>query len=210
MKSSHKLDYSRLAETLAERKLVERAALDHILQQCTATGTLMTELLVRESLISDWELSRVVCELYGLPFLPVRVYPPADHLLEGLDADYLRQYALVPLDRFGDVLTVAMPAMVPTHVLDGLVDAGEKVVILPAVGTVVDNRRWLDEHLPPSDMPDLETIGASLPAGTVDVESLAEIDLSGVEPSEGLADWAGIFDAGDEAVQDELRKLGDE
>lgn len=212
MKSSHKLDYARLAETLSERKLIDRAALDHILQQCTATGALMSELLVRENLISDWELSRVVCELYGLPFLPVRVYPPADHVLAGLDPDYLRQYALVPLDRFGSVLTVAMPAMVPTQVLDGLVDEGEKVVILPAVGTVVENRRWLDEHLPPPEMPGLDSIGASLPAGTRQVDSLAEVtelDLEGVEQG-GLADWAGIFDAGDEAVQDQLRKLGEE
>ena len=112
MKSSQRLEYTRLADTLAERNLVDRAALDHILQQCSATGALMPDLLVREQLISDWELSRVVCELYGLPFLPVDVYPPAENAIAGLDPDYLRQYGLVPFDRFGKLITVAMPGLV--------------------------------------------------------------------------------------------------
>lgn len=189
MKSSQRLEYARLADALSERKLVERAALDHVLQQCAATSALMSDILVREHLISDWELSRVVCELYGLPFLPVDNYPPRDGALDGLDADYLRQYGLVPFDRFGKLLTVSMPALVPTEVLDGLV-RGDEVRVLPAVGTVGSNRRWLDEHLPAPQMPALDLVAGSLPSGE----------------GGAAADWANIFDAADEAVQDELRR----
>ena len=197
VKSNQKLDYGRLADALSERNLVERQPLDHILQQCSATGALMPDLLVREHLISDWELSRVVCELYGLPFVPVHIYPPAEGVLDGLNPDYLRQYSLVPLDRFGGLLTVAMPALVPSSVLEGLSE-GQGHMILPAVGTVESNREWLAAHLPPPQMPSLEDIGASLPGG----ESKA--DGTTVD----IADWGNIFDAGDEAVQDELRKNG--
>ena len=192
MKSSQKLDYNRLADALSERNLVDRGALDHILQQCTATGSLMPDLLVREGLISDWELSRVVCELYGLPFLPVNVYPPSESAMDGLNPDYLRQYGLVPMDRFGKLITVAMPGMVPNSILDGLA-AGEGLSILPGVGTVEGNRAWLEEHLPPPET-GLDQIRASLPS---DGDSL------------DIADWGNIFDAGDEAVQDNLRRTED-
>lgn len=212
MKSTQKLDYSRLGEALAERKLVDRAAVEHILQQCLATGALMPDLLVRERLISDWDLCRVVSELYGLPFLPVATYPPAEHVLLGLDPDYLRQYGLVPLDRFGKVLTVLMPGLVPTDVLDALAEK-EKVTILPAVGTVEGNRLWLDAHLPPPSMPVLERIQASLPqppraGASKQPGAKRELGTQRRADPESLADWAGIFDAGDEAVQDELRRQG--
>lgn len=209
MKSTQKLDYTRLGDALAERKLVDRAAVEHILQQCLATGALMPDLLVREQLISDWDLCRVVSELYGLPFLPVSSYPPAEHVLSGIDPDYLRQYGLVPLDRFGKVLTILMPGMVPTDVLDGLAEA-LKVTILPAIGTVEGNRRWLEEHLPPPSMLGLEGIQASLPQAQLEGaprRPTRRAPGSSGEP-ETLADWAGIFDAGDEAVQDELRRQG--
>lgn len=205
MKSTQKLDYARLGEALAERKLVERPAVEHILQQCLATGALMPDLLVSEGLISDWDLCRVVSEIYGLPFLPVSSYTPAEGVLNGLDPDYLRQYGLVPLDRFGRVLTVLMPGIVPTEVLDALAEA-ERVLILPAIGTVEGNRRWLDEHLPPPQMPALGAIQASLPSAKGATRSGApQQQPTRVDP-ESLSDWAGIFDAGDEAVQDEIRR----
>ena len=50
--------------------------MNHVLQQCQATGSLMPEVLVHENLVSDWEVSRVSCELYHLPFLTVDLYPP--------------------------------------------------------------------------------------------------------------------------------------
>ena len=205
MKSTQKLDYTRLGEALAERKLVDRSAVEHILQQCLATGALMPDLLVREQLISDWDLCRVVSELYGLPFLPVSAYPPAEHVLAGIDPDYLRQYGLVPLDRFGKVLTMLMPGMVPSDVLEGLAET-LKVTILPAIGTVEGNRRWLEEHLPPPTL-GLEGIQASLPQVLREGGARRRAPGAPAEP-ESLADWAGIFDAGDEAVQDELRRHG--
>lgn len=187
MKSSQKLDYSRFAEALAERQLVDRATLDHVVQQCAATGALMTDILVREGLLSDWEVSRVSCELYGLSYLPVASYPPVDGILEGLDPDYLRQYGLVPLDRFGSLLTVTMPGLVPSEILEGLA-CGDGVHVLPAVGSVTGNREWLETNLPPSTMGSLDDVGASLPS------------------SDMGSDWAELFDAGEEAVQNDLRQ----
>ena len=189
MKStSYKFDYHRFADSLIDRGLVEREAIQHVLQQCEATGSLLPEILVTEGMVSDWEVSRVASELYHLPYLPVETYPPATEVLEGLDSEYLRQYGLVPLDRLGTLLTVAMPGIVPARVLDGL-RHGDNDHILPVVGSVSSNRRWLNENLPESQLPGLDQIAAALPGGD---------DLE-------VGDWAEIFDAGDQAVNLELQ-----
>lgn len=192
MKSTQRLQYNRLADTLTERGLVDRETMSHVIQQCMATGSLLSELLVSENLVSDFELSRVCCEIYGLPYLSVDEYPPDAAAMQGMNPDFLRQYGLVPFDRFGGIVTISMPGLVPSEVLDALVTAeGERV--MPVVGSVVSNRRWLNEHLPAPQMPRMGQVGAAIP-----------FDES---PSAG---WAGIFDAGEEAVQLELQSRQDD
>lgn len=180
MKSSQRFDYRRFADSLVERGLIDHQTIEHVVSQCEATGSLMAEVLVREDLVSDWEVARVACELYHLPFLTVDNYPPSSGAAEGLDPDYLRQYALVPLDRYGKLLTVVMPGIVPSAVLDTLGSDGTR--ILPVVGSIASNRRWLQEHMPAANAGKLEEFAAALPQG----------------------DWASIFDAGDEAVKLDL------
>ena len=180
------LDYRRLADHLTDRDLVDAATIQHVQHQCASTGALLTEILVRENLVSDWEISRICAELFNLPFLPVDTYPPSSEALEGLNPDYLRQYGLVPLDRFGEVLTLSMPGIVPVEVLEVMREE-YNVKILPVIGSVKTNREWLEEHLPSGDAVSLEQFSAALP----------EDDSS----------WANIFDEGDEAVQAGLQEL---
>ena len=202
MKSAHRFDYARFGETLVERGLVDRNVLNHVLQQCNTTRSLLPEVLVRENLVSDWEISRVSCELYHLPFLTVDQYSPANNALDGYDLAYLRHYALVPLDRFGGLVTVIMPGLVPSEVLEGL-RPGHGGRVLPVVGSVVSNRRWLNTHCAPP--------GVKPPAAAARGQAApGRAPLPAPGPSEELNlvtedDWSNIFDAGDEAVQLDLK-----
>ena len=71
-----------------------------------------------------------------------------------------------------------MPGLSSGAALQGL-GLPDSATIMPVVGLVNSNRAWLDENAP-----QVETVAAVLPAD-------ADED----------ADWAEIFDAGDEAVQ---------
>ena len=208
MKSAHRFDYSRFGEALIERGLIDREVLSHVLHQVNASRVLLPEVLVRENLVSDWEVSRVACEIYHLPFLTVDHYPPSSTALEGYDLAYLRHFALVPLDRFGSLVTVIMPGLVPSEVLEGL-RPGQNGRVLPVVGSVVSNRRWLEEnfakvaapvrHAPAPGKPAFDARApmpgpASAPARTIDLQLGAE------------GDWGNLFDAGDEAVRLGLKK----
>lgn len=173
MKNSNRLDYSSLAEVLGQRGLIDAGRLKLALQASQKTPVSFPEMLVSENLIGDWDLSRLVCEIFGLPFLPIDFYPPNPSALEGLDQNFLRQYALVPLSRHGQILTVCMPALVPAEVL-GQLAASTDLHVMPVVGTVNSNNRWLAENL------------------AVQLEA---------EPEEGASTtWSNVFDEADAAV----------
>jgi len=170
VKHSYRFDYQSLAEILGQRGLVEPQRLKAALQASQAGPTSFPELLVSGSLIADWDLSRVVCDLFGLPFLPVDLYAPVPEAQIGLDLDFLRQHRVVPLTRHKRLLTIAMPALVPADILAQLQTMSDLQVV-PVVGTVHTNNRWILEHLP-----------APLPQ------------------TGGEGAWNKIFDEGDAAV----------
>ncbi len=171
--------------------------LNHVLAQCQATGALLPEILVVENFVSDWEVSRVACELYHLPFLTVDLYEPDKGTIGEFDANFLRQFALVPLDRYGDLLTVVMPGLVPSDVLEGL-RLTQTMKMMPVVGSVVSNRQWLNEHMP-------GPIPALAPAAP-GADSIPPLPLDAtVENLEPEENWLNIFDAGEEAVQLDLK-----
>ena len=178
MKSNQRLDYSTLSEVLGQRGLVEPQRLSLALQTCEQTRIPFPETLVSENLIGDWELAKVVCDIYGLPFLPVDIGIPRDGASTDIDKNFLRLHRLVPISRHGSLLVVAMPGIVQADALGALASMYE-LRVLPVVGTVQGNNRWLEEFMPVEAAP-------ALPA-----------------EQEGGA-WGSIFDEGDAAVLLEL------
>ncbi len=187
MKISQRLDYNRLAEILFDLGAVEHETLQHILQQSFNTGEIFPEVLVREGLIADWELSRIACEAFHIVFLSVDFYEPSMEAVEMFDREALHKHNIVPLDCFDDLVTVAMPALTPSETLVALSEQLGKV-IQPAVGTAASNRRWLMENLP---------------------LAVAAVDPNGALPANGDEDWGSVFDEGDAAVLMELNGEGE-
>jgi MshEN domain len=192
LKTHHRFDYARLAEALAESGLVDQKALKDALQYSVNGGTAFTTALVEANLVTDWELSQVVCDLYGLPFLPLDLVAPDPAAFAGLDLNFLREHALVPLSRFGQVLTLGMPALVEADVL-GLLSSQTKLFIIPVVGTVRGNRMWLETHIEPA--PALP----STPTGAEDADT-----------GDMATGWSSFFDEADAAVLMDLQSPGDD
>ncbi len=113
------------------------------------------EALVTSNLVSDWDLSKVVCETFQLAFLPVDLITPNPAALEEINVADFQKHQLVPLDVFGQVLTVAMPGLVPADVLAHIA-AMSDFEVLPVVGTVESNRRWIAEHMAVAAPPAME------------------------------------------------------
>lgn len=200
MKTSQRLDNNRLSEVLAERGLVEPQALREAANFAQHGKIPMSEALVTANLVPDWELARVVCEIYNMPFLPVELLDPDPRALEGIDAQFLIENCLVPVGRYGQVLTVCMPAMVPADVL-GLLASTTDLVILPLVGSVRSNRQWIEKHLVVQSP--LPAPAAALPAKPGGAPGAAPAGAQQGGPGE----WGSLFDQADAAVLMDLQVL---
>jgi hypothetical protein len=187
VKHNQRLEYARLAEVLAERGICEMQALREALKFSGRGHAPFAEALVNASLVSDWELSRVVCELYNLPFLTVEVCEADPNARKGINSAFLIEHGLVPMGRYGQILTVAMPGMVPAEVL-GMLAADTDLYILPVVGTVQTNRRWIERFLQAE-------LAAALPTS----------QPGEIAQEEG--EWGNIFDQADAAVLLDLKPL---
>jgi hypothetical protein len=183
VKSSQRLEYDQLAQVLGQRGLIDPQRLHLALQTGKTSQMPFPEILILDNLISDWELSRIVCDMYGLPFLPVDIHPPAQRAFEGLDREFFRRHRLIPVDRNGPLLTVCMPGIVPAEVLAQL-SADTETQIAVVVGTVATNNRWFDEHLPAEAPP----------------------ALPGEAPNAGA--WSSLFDQADASVLEALTGEG--
>ena len=183
MKSSQRLEYAHLAQVLGQRGLVDPQRLHLALQTGKSSQMPFPEILINENLISDWDLSRVVCDMYNLPFLPVDIHPPGSRAFEGLDRDFFRRHHLIPVDRNGQVMTVCMPAIVPAEVLAQL-SADTEMHIAAVVGTVATNNRWFDENMPAEAAPALPGEGTNVGA------------------------WSNLFDEADASVLEALTGEG--
>ena len=184
VKSSQRLDNNRLSEVLAERGLVEPQALREAANFAVHGKIPMSEALVTANLVPDWELARIVSEIYNLPFMPIEMLDPDPNALKGIDVQFLVENCLVPIGRYGQVLTVCMPAMVPADVL-GLLAATTDLVILPVVGSVRSNRAWIEKNLVAAS----QNTKAG-PAGDADAAG----------PRGAPGEWGSLFDQADAAV----------
>jgi hypothetical protein len=180
--NNHRLGYQRLAEALVERGLIASEAVKDALAAEKEGGPLFTDALIEANLVSDWELSHVVSQLYALPFLNVDMVEPDPEAQEGLDLEFLWENGLVPLTRQGQVVTLCMPAIVPAEVL-GYIAADSDLLIVVVVGTVVSNRRWITNNTQSETPKEEEPIGYAV----------------GEVPDED-SEWGSLFDEADAAV----------
>ncbi|WP_145193948.1 hypothetical protein [Planctomycetes bacterium Poly30] len=161
------------------------------------------EALVTSNLVSDWDLSKVVCETFQLPFLPVDLITPNPAALAEINVADFQKHQLVPLDIFGQVLTVAMPGLVPAEVLAHIA-AMSDFEVLPVVGTVESNRRWISEHMAVAPPPAREGGWESM---------FDEADASVAGESGGPADALSMLDdpmLGGGSLDDAILPLDDD
>ncbi len=92
-----------IREGIASPETVKRA-----LQVQMQTGEPVEEVLVEEAVITEWDLARTLVKHYKLPFMPLPRYAIPKQVLGIFPAEYLRAHAMIPLDRFGSTVTIAI------------------------------------------------------------------------------------------------------
>ncbi|MBN2381774.1 type IV-A pilus assembly ATPase PilB [bacterium] len=99
---------SRLGEMLVTAKLVTKEQLEQALQMQKKQGGRLGSNLVQLGFIEEEELTEFLSEQYGVPSINLSHFDIDPAVLKLVPADVAKKYLLIPLNRTGATLTIAM------------------------------------------------------------------------------------------------------
>ena len=98
----------RLGEVLLQRGVIARKDLEKAMAYQQEHGGLIGQVLIQMGFTTEEEVALALTAQYGFPFLPLDNYE-IDGALTGVVPEALaREYCLIPIDRIGNALTLAM------------------------------------------------------------------------------------------------------
>lgn len=196
VKGLQKLTSIRLAEVLTQKGVIPADTITDALYVQDKHGEPFVDNLIGSGHISEWDLARVVVENFQLPFILAGNYEISQQARDRLPKEILFETLMVPLDVFGEVLTVAMPILTPYQDLQQIQkDTG--ALIFPYVGLVSENKKVL------SDM--FEDFTEWFQKSAEEKAAMAQKRTQeGESGGQGEGDWMNIFDTGDKAVKSSL------
>jgi type IV pilus assembly protein PilB len=97
-----------LGELLVERGLINQHQLQKALVHQQVKGGLIGEILVDLGFCREEDIAQALTAQYGFPYLPLSNYDINTEVLNIIPGRVARQYLLIPIDKIGNNLTIAM------------------------------------------------------------------------------------------------------
>ena len=145
MRGLEKLNYVRLAEALAQDGNLDQSYLSEILKESDRDDSHFPALLIRDDVISEWELTRITSEHFGLPILFPMQYDLDPKVFQMAEDEFILKNNILPLGRFGHIITVVMPVLSPFTVLEQI-EKMLKAEVFPFVGPISENTQILMDY----------------------------------------------------------------
>ena len=98
----------RIGELLVERGSVTQQQLEEALAYQRTHGGLIGQVLIDLKFVSEEEVALALTAQYGFPYLPLENYEIDEEVTRLIPEPVARQYCLIPIDRIGNALTLAM------------------------------------------------------------------------------------------------------
>jgi type IV pilus assembly protein PilB len=108
MKHFKKTTNKQLGELLIERGVINREQLNICLEHQKQHKGLIGELLVELNFATEKDIAQALTTQYGFPYLPLTNYEIDPEVIKAVPESVCRQYCLVPIDKIGKSLTLAM------------------------------------------------------------------------------------------------------
>jgi len=103
-----RIDNKPLGELLLERGIINQSQLDQSLNFQREKGGLIGEILVDLGFVKEDDIAQSLTAQYGFPYLPLGNYDVDAEITGIIPGRVARQYLLVPIDKIGNNLTLAM------------------------------------------------------------------------------------------------------
>lgn len=134
-----------LGELLRERKIITDGQLREALEIQRQKGDLIGEILISLGYAKEEEIAQALTVQYGFPYIPLDNYEIDRETINLLPEDIVRKYGVIPLDKIGTTLTVAMVNPLNVDALEEL-GALTKCDIQPFVTTATSFKGALKKY----------------------------------------------------------------
>lgn len=145
-----KIITKRLGEVLLERGVINKKALDQSLAHQKEHGGLLGQILIQLGHVTEEEIALALTAQYGFPYLPLDNYEIDNGLTVLIPERIARQYCLIPIDRIGNALTLAMADPSNVQAIEDI-EILTKCVVQTFVSTPSDVTRAIDKHYKHAD-----------------------------------------------------------
>lgn len=103
-----KIINKQLGELLIERGILNQRQLDKALSIQKEKGGLIGEVIVELGFAKEEDIAQALTAQYGFPYLPLANYDINPEIINVIPGRVARQYLLIPIDKTGNNLTIAM------------------------------------------------------------------------------------------------------
>lgn len=103
-----KIINKQLGELLIERGIISQGQLDKALALQKERGGMIGEILVEAGFAKEEDIAQALTAQYGFPYLPLSNYEINPEVVSIIPGRVARQYMLLPIDKIGNNLTLAM------------------------------------------------------------------------------------------------------
>ena len=142
-----KMGRKRLGGILMSEGLVTPEQVTEALEIQKDTGKMLGRVLVELGYITEYDLAKSLATQFQFPYINPVSYAADRAVLEMLPVEMLYKYVFVPLDKFGNLLIVAMAGLLPedvVHEIKKLTGCDLRIYI----ATARDVRSLLEKELP--------------------------------------------------------------
>lgn len=110
----------KLGELLVNDKIITQNDLEVALRKQEENGASLGRILIEMGLASEWEMAAALGKQLNVPFITLSHYEIDPQILASIPAEIVKRYQIVPVDRTGDTLTVALADPSNIFLLDEL------------------------------------------------------------------------------------------
>ena len=108
MKHFKRTTKKQIGEVLIERGVINHDQLEIAIQTQKEKGGLFGEVLVELKFATEKDIAQALTCQYGFPYLPLSNYEIDAEVINSVPEHLCRQFSLLPIDKIGKSLTLAM------------------------------------------------------------------------------------------------------
>lgn len=145
MKNFKKTTNKHLGELLVERGVINADQLKVAIEHQKKNKGLMGEVLVELKFATEKDIAQALTCQYGFPYLPLSNYEIDQEVISSVPENICRQFCLVPIDKIGKSLTLAMANPLNVQAVDD-VELITGCSVQTFVSTTTDIKQAIDKY----------------------------------------------------------------